>query len=174
MKLFIGFSKPKKKFVPFSWLIRLFYGGVGYSHVMVFWYDDYIESPVYYEASGHELKFLSPEAFSERAELLEVWSRELPPDKEQPLTKYCMARAGVEYGGWQVVGIFLAKLLGLKRNPFSRGPGEQVCSELVIRILRSLYNENMHLNPDLAGPPDLRSYFKQNSNFHCEWSRIIK
>jgi hypothetical protein len=175
-KIFFGYSRPKKKLpLPlFSWAIRLFYGWIPFSHVMVFWYSETAKSPVYYEASGHELKFLGFRAFHQRSELVEVWSREVTPLQQAQLTDYCMRKAGTKYGTLQIIGIILARLLRLKYNPIDRGSSAQVCSEIAGRIIEDIFNESTHLDLDLAGPPELREFMFHSPNFKLEWSRIIK
>lgn len=160
MKIYIGFSKPKnKKFPIFSWLIRLF-ERTPYSHVYIRWHSRGAGVDVCYEAAGTQLRFMGPEPFKSNIQPLHEYELEISKELYPKLLTYCMTNAGMDYGLKQAFGIALVKLFKLKKNPFADGRKSQVCSELVGNILQEVFQLNIGIDMDIAGPKDIDKYLK--------------
>ena len=71
---------------------------------------------------------------------------------------------GNNYGYLQLLGIGLAKIFKLNKNPFS---SNKICSELVLEwLLQTNYvNEFQYLDPNLVSPEDLYNIISKSSNF---------
>ena len=152
-KIIIGFSKPRAKFVPLSWLIRLV-EGTKYSHTYVRWYSDNFKLDMAYEAAGNGLTFLGPEAFNAKTNIIKEFEFEITNDEYRKLIRFCAKYAGSKYGKLQLVGVLISRLLKRRRNLFTEG---WVCTELVWFVMQVILNINTGLNRDLVG---LRELYK--------------
>ncbi len=149
----IQFTRPRAWLKPMSWLIRLFQR-TPYSHVRFCWISS-TGIEVIYEASGSNVKFIGPLAAKENPiTVIEEFSFELDQAEYRNLIKSCMTYAGISYSIPQIISIGLMQL-GLCKNCLARDHEyAQVCSELVIRVLKDL-NINLELDPDTAGPKEV-------------------
>ncbi len=147
----IGFSKPKNRLLPIaSWLIRL-YEKTPYSHVYVRFYSESINRTLVYEAVGEGVRFVGLKEWELKAE--EVASFTLPVKKcnATTLLQYCVDHAGEEYGFWQNVGIVIADVFRMRKNPFRRGKN---CSEAIGDLLR-MEGYELPKEPNLLTPKDI-------------------
>ena len=150
--LYIDFTRPiDKPFPVFSYGIRAVQG-TPYSHVRLRWINS-TGRQVIYEASGSSVKFVGTLA-QEQSKVHIVKSYEIGLDRSRyrGLIDLCMEYAGVNYGKLQIIGIALAYLFNMSKNPLSSGKYSQVCSELVGRFLEEVMGFELHLNLDVAGP----------------------
>ena len=159
--VYIGFSKTRKWFAIFSWLIRLF-ERTPYSHVYLSWTPNSIGTPVVYEASGAMLKFLNKNIFDKKNKTIESYRIVIDNNEKKALVKWCLENAGVDYGFTQLFGIALQRIFNLSRNPLSQGRKSQVCSELVGSVLEEVFGERLELDLDVAGPKDIREWCVKN------------
>jgi uncharacterized protein YycO len=132
-KITIGFSKSKNKFALGSLLIRA-YMGTPYSHVYLQFYSESLNRVLIYEAVGSGVRFIGSSAWSEHA--VEIKSHTITTNKSNQVTllQYCVDHAGTEYGFMQNLGVPLASIFNLKKNPFRKGKN---CSEAIGEFLKS-------------------------------------
>lgn len=152
-KIFIEFTKPAKGFCPFSWLIRKIQG-TPYSHVRLRWFSrSGIE--LIYEASGSQVKLIGEKA-QDLHKVKVTCSYEVSVSSEEYRNLIKLFRfASVSYGINQVFGIGAVALLGLKKNPFAKGRGSQVCSELVGLFMDEVKGWEIKYDLDMAGPLEI-------------------
>jgi len=151
----IQFTRPKG-FKPLSWAIRKVQR-TDYSHVRLTWLGMGEKIPVIYEASGSYLKFIGPiAAKSLHVEVVDLYNFELSQDQYRATVALCMENAGIEYGKRQLVGMGIAKMFGLKKNPYGDGAKTQVCSEIVGHFLNDILGWQTELDLDIAGPKEIR------------------
>lgn len=158
-KLLIEFTRPKGKIFPaVSWIIRKVQG-TEYSHVRFSWVRTKScgsEQKLVYEASGTNIRFVGPKAQEEMpVEVVKSFEIDLDRDEKKRLIDFAIDYAYVSYGFWQLIGIGVAKMFCLKKNPFAKGDYSQVCSELVHRGLKYIKGWDLNMNPDLAGPKEI-------------------
>jgi len=152
-KVHIEFTSPRKWFQPFAWMVRQF-ERTPYSHVRLRWFSTSGEELIY-EASGSSVKLIGAYAkHNFPVRVLHRYTFEL--SAEQYRTMIALFRfAGVSYGVTQIIGIGLARVLGLKDNPLASGETTQVCSELVGFFIQDVLGYPVG-NLDLIGPKGIK------------------
>lgn len=154
MKIEIQFTVPLETKLPLSRLIR-WVEGTDYSHVRLCWTNS-VGIEIVYEASGSSVKFKGPLAQqSHPVHVIRSYKLEISKEQYKKLVVLCMKNAGVDYGIMQLIGIGVARLFGLKHNPFSRGQKRQVCSEVVGRFLQEVMGIGKSLDLDTVSPKDI-------------------
>lgn len=157
-KLIIGFSRSKKKFAIFSWLIRLV-DGTKYSHVYIKWYSNKLQREIIYQASGTMVNFVGTSVFLEKNEIIKEYELEISDETSLKVKQFAMDKAGIKYGLKQVLGIGYVKLMYIfgknVRNPFDDGSHTYVCSELVGEILKEKLNFGMDIDLQTITPKDI-------------------
>jgi hypothetical protein len=150
----IEFTSPKKLFKPFAWLIKWF-ERTDYSHVRIRWVSPVGEELIY-EASGSGVKLIGAKAqplFP--VHVVHSYGFELTKEQYRELLRL-FRYSSVQYGILQIFGIAVARCLGLKKNPFSSGRYEQVCSELVAIFLQEVLGWKLEEELDLVGPRGIK------------------
>jgi hypothetical protein len=157
-ELTIGFSKPKNRLFPIgSWLIRL-YLGTSYSHVYLKFNSNSLRRNLIYEAVGTGgVRFVGSQMWSNQAEELESFTLNLSASRKKLILIHCVDMAGYKYGWLQNIGILIARLLKLKRNPFKKGKN---CSEAIADIL-ALEGYTFNMEHDLVTPRDIYEALKK-------------
>jgi len=165
MKIIIGFSKPKDtKFPWFSWIIR-WMQKTPYSHVYIQWYSNMAEQIMVYHANSHGINFITKDEFDKTCEKIEEFETQIEKHTYKNLIIFFLKNAGKPYGFLQAFGMFLVKVLKLKKNPFSDGRKSQVCSEVVGYILQDIIGIEILEDLEIAGPKEINEIIKNNSNF---------
>ncbi len=152
----IQFTRPKDDtFKIYSKAIQKF-DGRDYSHVRFSFTARRQNVDLIYEASGDSVKFIGPEGakFHEVVVVKEFYL-DLSRDQRDQFINYFMTMCSVKYGKLQAIGIGVARVFGLKRNPFSRGKAHQVCSETVAIPLRDVLGIEFKKSLDLLTPRDI-------------------
>lgn len=160
MKITLVFTKSKKSFPIFSWLIRL-WTWKSYSHIA---YKIQIKDwkPVYYQASKYNVNCESEDIFLKQHHIVKTYEIDTNRANLIKINKICFEQLGICYGILQILGIAIVdvlKLLGIKtKNPFRKGTS---CSEVIYtNIIVPLFGE-MGYNPDTIKPhhiEDLLNY----------------
>lgn len=151
-KIIVGFSHSTRKFAPFSKAIRE-WDDTEYSHVYFQFESTKYEVSMVYQASSTMLNYMSKEVFLLHNKVDNEFIIEVTDEQYSQLMKNCMKSAGLPYAKLQIIGIFIADILNLQKNPF---PNEDmyVCSEWVAEQLKLLgYKFNKEL--DLVKPIDV-------------------
>lgn len=159
-KLVIGFSKSTKKFAPFSWAIRL-WDKTDYSHCYTqFENRRFPDLPLIYQASHDMMNFMTREVFLESNKVVEEFIVETNDEQHEKLLHEAMKMVGRPYGVKQVIGIAIADLLRLKKNPFTKKEKTYTCSEWCGIVLDILGYE-IKKDRNLLKPSDIYAALKQ-------------
>lgn len=166
-KMWVGFSKPRGWFKPFSWAIRLI-EGTPYSHVYFRMYSENLDVDLIYQASGTQVNFVGLQHFEDHAICLAEFE---VPDIDQAdyrtFMREAIKSAGADYSKKQPLGILLIRVFNLRKNPFKNGKAAWVCSELVgyglSKVLRKINLSDSDL--EVIGPKGIfkicKTHFKQ-------------
>lgn len=157
-KVYIGFSTPKKWNI-FSWLIRKI-EGTEFSHI-------YLRLPtgrrlkqdLIYQASNTMVHFVGSKRFEEKNTILKEIEFDIETETYYQLLRFCVEEVGKPYAFLQILGIawvLLFRCFGIKkRNPFAKGKGSYVCSELVAAILIEFFGYRIMQDLDLITPKEV-------------------
>jgi hypothetical protein len=158
-KLIIGFSK-STKFIPlFSWGIRIV-EKTDYSHCYTqFENRRHPELPLIYQASHDMMNFMSRPIFLDTNKVVEEFVIEVSDEAYDNLMYKAIQLVGKPYGVKQVVGIVLAKLLKLEKNPFQTNKDTYICSEWCGIVLKEL-GYVIPKDPNLLTPKDVYKVLK--------------
>jgi hypothetical protein len=151
----VGFSKPRKWFVPFSWIIRLA-NGTPFSHTYIKLYSSSLERDLIYEAMDKGLVFSSAESFDTRNETLKEFTKTITEQQKKIILQFCVDNALGQYSVLQNVGIIYVKFMlcafgAVVKNPW---PGGWNCTEVLAR-LTILLGIPFHADPDCADLDDI-------------------
>lgn len=159
--IIVGFSRPRKFFAPFSWLIRLI-DWTPYSHTYIKFYSQKYDCWLVYQASGLFVNFFGPSAFAREALVIEEFDLEIDDATMISVVKFAIQTAGVPYGVTEIVGIGWVKFMaffGKKiRNPFRNGKFTFICSELVAEILVQHLGVQIQEDVETMTPKDVYNY----------------
>lgn len=151
-ELNIVFSRSKKRFPIFSWLIRL-WTRKPYSHVArEVKRQDW--GAGYYQASEGKVNYEHEEIFHKKHEIVKCFCVHIPEDMEMQIRKECWLECGNNYGALQNLGIVLTDIcrwLGFSKvkNPWKKGRN---CSELLyLTVFKQLHPE-LDYDPDTIKP----------------------
>lgn len=158
-KLIIEFTKPvNRKFSILSPVIRVVQG-TPYSHVRFSWTHVKLNcqpEKLVFEASGSKVKVLGTLAqLSHQVKVIKSYEIDLTEEEYTKLISFTITYVGVNYGILQLIGIGLALLFKLAKNPFTKGPYSQICSELLYTGMKYIKGWELALDPDLAGPREI-------------------
>lgn len=148
----IAFSKPKSKWAIGSILIRAIEKSP-FSHAIVRWHSASLDRDMVYQASHGMAHFMEGSRFDAETEIMTAYQIELTDEEFTATVQKCVDLAGVKYGLFQLWGMGLERLTGI-RNPWRDGEQTFVCSELVGDLL-SLSEGTVPLDLELAGPKQL-------------------
>jgi hypothetical protein len=130
MEIVIGFSKPKSPFSFFGHLIRL-YSGEDYSHC----YIKFRASKLISQASKGMVNFTHESVFLEHNTIVKEFSVPVTVEQFKQIADYSILTAGRPYSILQVIGILVADILNLNRNPLDMDKSTFICSEYLGQIL---------------------------------------
>lgn len=137
-KLKIGFSVSTSKFAPFAWAIR-WWQNTNYSHCYTeFENRRHPELPLIYQASHDMMNFMSREVFESANRVIEEYTFEISDEAYDKLMYMAIKIVGKPYGVKQIVGILMADLFNLKKNPFITKADTYICSEWCAIVLEEL------------------------------------
>jgi len=159
--LIIGFSKPKKWFEPFSWLIRLVTSSP-FSHAYIKFYSQSYDRTLIYQASGLKVNFIGQPMFDSSELTVAEFTIPITDDALESTVQYAIDRCGSSYGILQILGfgaVLFMRTFGKKiQNPLYSGD-TYVCSELVSDILIEIGQANGDvIDPSTMSPKDVYDY----------------
>ena len=149
-KITVGFSKAKG-FKPFSWLI-MWYGKTNFSHVYIK-IDTRWNTKLIYQASGHMVNFMGSRYFDDINKVVEEFELNITENDYNKLMEFCTYESGAPYSFKQIIGMVIADIFKLKKNPFS-SQNKYVCSELVLKAFNDRFKVQNDFF-DLAKPRDI-------------------
>jgi len=157
-KIVIGFSRPKKFWAPFSWLIRAFDGFSPYSHTYVRFRSEKYDRSLIYQASHLMVNLMGERVFGQQALIVREFDLEINDETLKKVMTFAIDNAGEPYDLKSVFGIAMMKIVALfgKRikNPFGNGRGF-FCSELVGAILVEVIDTRIYLSIPTMTPRDI-------------------
>lgn len=150
-ELEIVFTKSKKKFPIFSWLIRLWtwksYSHVAKRHEVKDW------GRAYFHANEGKVNYEYHTVFHKKHKIEKKYILSIPKELRQEINKSCFQEAGNKYATMQNLGIVLVDvcaLFGKKiENPFRSGRN---CSELIYTKVFLKMKPDLDYNPDTIKP----------------------
>lgn len=163
-RVHIDFTRPLGKWFPiFAWGVQLF-ERTRYSHVRIRWMNS-VNSPRIYEASGSRVSLIGKYAAAQMpVKIYHSYTFELDEDQYKDLIKL-LDYSHLHYGVWQIVGIAIARIFNLKKNPLSSGKDTLVCSELVALFLNEVIGLNIPKEQfDLIGPRGIKEILDKHFN----------
>lgn len=165
MLLKIGFAKAKG-FVPLAWAIELA-EATPYSHIYFRW-DNGTTDVVYETTMAAGTTQITAACFLSDYTVLGEYGFELSDNDFAKYRDFCLKYKGEPYAFKQLVGLALAKLVGLKKNPLAQ-TNAVVCAELLILLMQTLPDvfvgeEEIKKNPDLVGLKVLHDFISKNKN----------
>jgi hypothetical protein len=160
-KLTIVFTKSKKKFPIFSWLIRL-WTRKSYSHVARKMQISFLDEPSYFQANEGKVNWEYETYFKKKHEIVMVLSFDITKEERAKFNKLCWEQVGAPYGMLQNVGIVyvdIMKLLGIKvNNPWKKGMN---CSEVLYRTIFKVRHPELDYDPDTIKPHHIGEIWKK-------------
>jgi hypothetical protein len=159
-QIIVGFSRPKKWFSPFSWLIRLC-TWTPYSHAYIRYENTYANRNVVFQASGLAVNFMNQEMFNGKEVVCAEFAIPISDSSKLSTVQFAIDSCGTPYGLGQVVGfgwVLFMRIFGKSvENPFYSG-SSYFCSELVADILAELKVPGDTLDPSTASPKDVLEF----------------
>lgn len=147
----IVFTKSKKRFPIFSWLIQL-WTGKPYSHVA----REVVRrdwGAGYYHASEGKVNYEHENVFNVKHEIVRSYTVSIPTELEMKIRKECWSECGNDYGMLQNLGIVLVdicKIFGVRvTNPWKKGRN---CSELLYLTVFKQIHPELDYDPDTIKP----------------------
>jgi hypothetical protein len=162
--IIVGFSNPKKWWMPFSLLIRLV-TWCKFSHAYIRYENTYAKRSEVFQAKGLLLNFIGQTLFDAEENVYAEF--EIPISKKTKLktVKFAIDNVGKPYAVIQIIGfvwVMLANLFGQRvRNPFY-SKSSYFCSELVTTVLDDIKSVDDDMDPSTATPKDVYEFLIKN------------
>lgn len=162
-KIIVGFSRPRSKLKPFSWLIQL-WQWTPYSHTYVKFYSAKYDRWLTYQASHALVNFYGPAAWEAEALVVREFEIEVSDEVYRRVMTYAIDKAGLPYDLTSIFGIVAVAVAGLfgKKiaNPLNSKNGF-FCSELVGSILVELLGEEIRGEISTLTPKDIYEHLER-------------
>ena len=159
--IYIGFSKSNligSKLI--SWFLNREYSHT-YFKFQEPWYDDKTIN----QSTGHGIGYMAEHNFIKNNTIVKEYVLDISDELFLELVNDCHKNAGVKYGYFQNLGIFvidvLSKLkINIKRNPINDGVN---CSEWMYYILEEVYGKWTDKDPNLVTPADVEAFLQSKN-----------
>lgn len=148
----IGFSKPKTKFVPLSWIIRAFMG-TKYSHIFLEIPLENLNRKLIFQASGTKVNFISRSSFEKDHLVVTEFSIDISDDQFKKLMQNAVDLVGEPYSMLQLVNTAIYRLF--KINLFDNKIKGWDCSKLVAAMLSTKLGITIETDLDVVTPKDI-------------------
>lgn len=160
----VVFTKSKKRFPIFGWLIRL-WTWKPYSHVALEVDMGWAGGKMYFQASEGKVNYEFETHFFKENEIVKKYEIQVPEDVYKDLAKERIRTAGENYGFLQNLGIAyvdVARIFGFNpKNPWKKGKN---CSELIYKsVLKPLY-PYLDFDSQLIKPHHIEKIIKNIEN----------
>lgn len=146
----IGFSKSRQKLAFGSLLIR-WYMKTPYSHVYLKFFSNSLDRELIYEAVGSGVRFIGVHRWDRHAIEVDSFTINISDESYKKMMQFCVDNAGIEYGFMQNLGIIIANICRMGKNPMPDGDN---CSELIGEIL-TLEGYQFDKDSNLLTPKDI-------------------
>lgn len=143
-----GFSYSTKVFPIFSIGIRV-WDGTEFSHCYTeFENRKFPHIPLIYQASHDMMNFMTRPTFLHNNKITHEFVVEVTDEQHDRLLEAAMKMAGKPYSTRQILGIVLADIFNLKKNPFTKSEESFICSEwcaIAMEILGFSFEKDRNL-----------------------------
>lgn len=159
MKIYIGFSSPTSKFVPFAWAIQAIEKRP-YDHAYIRMQEPMNDEWMIFQASKQMVNMYHLSWFLKSNEVIKEYEIDCTDLQYKELWAFAMKTLGTPYSIKQVLAIFLRKLFHFSPKAIDGEAGE-VCSELAARvavIMGLIIDEEF----DFITPSDLDYFLSQH------------
>lgn len=157
-RIVIGFSLPQNRVFPIaSYLIRL-YEGTHFSHCYLKIQPIGSNSHLIYESVGSGTRFISEDTWKLKAKTVDEFEIIVSDEIHAEILEFCYKNAGESYGFMQNVGVVVARVLKLPKNPFNK---DKNCSETTARIL-NIIKKVFDTDLNLVTPKDIYEALLEN------------
>lgn len=164
--LTVGFSRPKKWFSPFSWIIRLVQQ-TSYSHVYIKFYSAKYRRFLVYQASGLKVNFIGWDKFQQEEIIIKEFNLDTTENAKYNMICYAIDKVGSSYSMKEVLGAGLVLLFRTFNkkidNPFNDGEQSFFCSQLVDYILKDFIDFKIPFDPSIVLPKDIYNYLEKKN-----------
>lgn len=166
MDILIGFSRAKSPFAIGSKIIAASEAR-NYSHAFILYADAVSNKQVIFQASHGYVNIVSLVNFLEYNIISHTYKLSVGREKFKQFCIFRDENVGNKYSRKQIIWLFFAKLLQIKRWPsviyncIKNGPSEEICSELAERVLALLENPPVIEQLDQFTPSDLDSLLQE-------------
>jgi len=141
----VGFSKPKSKLAVVAHIIR-FIEKTDFSHV-------YLQmGQVIVHANHLGVGVIYAPTFFEKNTSVIYEPLEMNRDQFEQIIQIILPYLGKKYGFFQMIGVFIALVCKLPKNPITKG---YLCSEFIALILQKAYNIKIDKDINLITPKDI-------------------
>lgn len=158
--IFIGFSKPKAIFVPYSWIIRLLQR-TKYSHVYIRIPSLSLQRDLIYQASGSKVNFVGLKKFNDEEITVKEYSLQISSEIKTKILQYAIDNSGAKYGiisaigvAWIIINSWFNRKI---TNPFKDGQKTFFCDELAGYIIEEI-GIDIPFNPENVGPKEIDQF----------------
>lgn len=160
--IYIGFSKSHligSKLI--SWFMNQEYSHT-YFKFKEPWYDDNTIN----QSTGHGIGYMAESRFNENNTIVKEHCLQISDELFLELINECHQNAGVKYGYFQNLGIFVVNVLSkiginINKNPINDGVN---CSEWMYYILEEVYGQWTDKDPNLVTPADIDDFLENKIN----------
>lgn len=136
MKIYIGFSKPKSKFVPFAWLIQ-WVESRPYDHCYIRFQEPSGDWMIY-QASKEMVNLYNTTIWNQTNQPVKEYELEITSEQAANLWKFIKQNLGLPYSLLEDFGILVMKILHLKKNPFNQDGAAAFCSQEAAQVCELL------------------------------------
>lgn len=168
-KIYIGFSRPKGGFQPFSWIIRLVTWSA-VSHAYVKFYSVTSNRWIIFQASGFKVNFIGQDLFESKEFVVKEFGIAVADNMRLQTMQFMIDKCGMPYAIMEDIGILwvlLAAALGEKaKNPFAT-TSSFFCSQIADMILAEL-SPGDRLDPSATTPQALMDYLSKRPSVCIE------
>ena len=165
-RLEIVFTRSKKRFAIFSWLIML-WTKRPYSHVAR---KSLVREqiPLYYQANEGKVNYEHESVFNRKHKTVKTYTILIPDLQYREISDACLMEAGKKYAAMQNISIMLIDL-GITEKPIWKDGRN--CSELLyVTVLKEIFKD-LDYNPDTIKPSDIESIildrFEERGGLWC-------
>lgn len=146
----IVFTKSKKLFPIFSWIVRL-WTWKSYSHVAI--HKKILGENMFYQSNDSKVNYEHATTFNKKHEIVKVYCILIPHNLQQDIAIACLRESGKPYAALQNMGIAILDILNLLnikiKNPWKKGKN---CSEIIYETILKRLHPDLDYNPDTIKP----------------------